>query len=153
MSVKSISSDYATIRWRSMGEREREPFVRLTVATNHPVSAFLAFASRNVFANTLLSWVKGGLGKMFGLRKVRRCLMAGESLILDILAMRDTSTVGDYRCTGLRSRKPAPTLSLWLFIVMQTARDMQNSSFWHHPWTSQLLGFFTDMLVTKEQVC
>jgi len=56
----------------------------LTVATNHPVSAFLTFASRNVFANTLLSWVKGGLGKTFELRKVRRYLIAGVSLMLDI---------------------------------------------------------------------
>jgi hypothetical protein len=60
-------------------------FVRLTVATNHPVSAFLIFASRSVVANTLLSWVSGGLGKAFGLRIVRRRLIAGVSLMLDIL--------------------------------------------------------------------
>lgn len=59
--------------------------VCLTVATNHPVSAFLNLASRCVFANTLFSWVRGGLGKAFGLRKVRRCLIAGVSLMLDIL--------------------------------------------------------------------
>lgn len=66
-------------------------FVRLTVATNHPVSTFLILASWSVFANTLLSWVRGGLGKAFGLRKVRRCLIAGLSLMLDILMTTEWS--------------------------------------------------------------
>ena len=57
------------------------------MATNHPVSAFLTFASRKVFANTLSSWAKGGLGKTFGLRRVRRCLIAGVSLMLGIYLM------------------------------------------------------------------
>jgi hypothetical protein len=71
-------------------------FVRLTVATNHPVSAFLIFASRSVFANTLLSWVRGGLGNTFGLRKVRRCLIAGVSLMLDILMSGQLGVLGEH---------------------------------------------------------
>ena len=70
--------------------------VRLTVATNHPVSAFLIFASQSVFANTLLSWVRGGLGNTVGLRKVRRCLIAGVSLMVDILMSGQLGVLGEY---------------------------------------------------------
>ena len=60
---------------------ERDP---CTAATSHPVSAFLAFASLKVSVKILFSWERGGLGNALGLRRVKRCLIAGVNLTLAI---------------------------------------------------------------------
>ena len=72
-----------------------------TVATSQPVSALRAVASENVFVNSRLSWERGGLGNALGLRRVKRCLIAGVSFTFAISSfstpLEDCGAIADVR--------------------------------------------------------
>lgn len=65
-----------------------------TANTSHPVSAFRCFASLNVLLKIPCNFERGGLGIELGFRKVKRCLIEGESLTILQQLTRDLKELG-----------------------------------------------------------